>query len=487
MTHPIKSTARTAGKSVKALVLALSLGAAGLAGTTAIPAYAYAPPSGYADLVAKISPAVVFVEVTAKKDAPTMFQGGSPFPQGSPFDQFFKDFGQPGGPQQRERVVRGLGSGFIISSDGYIVTNNHVVDGAEKVSVKLDDGETHDARVIGTDPMTDVAVIKIDGVSGLPTVPFGDSSKLRVGDAVVAVGNPFGLGGTVTSGIVSALGRNINSGPYDSYIQTDAAINKGNSGGPLFNTQGEVVGMNTAIFSPSGGSVGIGFSIPSKTVQDVVAQLRDHGSVARGWLGVHIQSVTPELAQALGMDQPEGALVASVQPDSPAAKAGLKDGDVIVAVNGQTVNKMHELPSVIAAIPAGTDTQLTILRDGAKQDVSVSIGKLPEEQQMASTEAPAHTATDALGIQVQPMSPQLASQLGLPEGEAGVVVTDVAQDGPNADRLMPGDVIEQVDGKTVTTPAELAAAVNAKDGKPVLLRVMRQGNPIFVGAGVAQS
>ncbi len=475
---------------LKTLVLASAIAAAGIGLAIPAPVWAYVPRDGYADLVAKVSPAVVFIEVTEKRSTPTAFNGRSPFPKNSPFDQFFKRFGQqvPNLPQGN-RQVKGLGSGYIISTSGEIVTNNHVVAGATRVRVKLQDGREFKARVIGTDPMTDIALIKIDNAKNLPTVAFGDSSKLRVGDAVMAVGNPFGLGGTVTSGIVSALGRDINSGPYDSYIQTDAAINRGNSGGPLFDTKGDVVGMNTAIFSPTGGSVGIGFSIPSNTVKYVVSQLLAHGSVARGWLGVQIQNVTPELADALGLPKPEGALVANVQPNSPALAAGMKKGDVIVAVNGKDVGKMHELPALIAAIPAGDKAELGIVRSGKTMKLAVKIGKLDlaKTKVLASVE-PQKQKTDPLGITVEPLSASLADQLGLSAGQEGVVVSSIEPGSLNSERLQRGDVIQEAAGQKVTSPKDLANAL-AKNGDKtvVLLLVNRRGVPLYIGAKAKHS
>jgi len=482
-----------ARRGLKTLLLATAIASAGFAVTVPAPVWAFAPIEGYADLVAQVSPAVVYIEVTSNKPVAQVSGDQSPFPKNSPFNDFFKRFGQPGqpgvNPQQRDRQVKGLGSGYIISSSGEIVTNNHVVEGATKVTVKLQDGRTFQAKVIGTDPMTDIALIKIDNAKNLPTVPFGDSAKLRVGDAVMAVGNPYGLGGTVTAGIVSALGRDINSGPYDSYIQTDAAINRGNSGGPLFNTKGQVVGMNTAIFSPSGGSIGIGFSIPANTVERVVAQLRDYGRVSRGWLGVQIQQVTPELASALGLPKAEGALVADVQPNSPALAAGMKNGDVITSVNGKSVAKMHQLPSLIAAIPAGETAKLGVFRDGAMQDINVKIGKLSAKKtKIASIAQPPQNRADPLGVTVESLTPDLAQQLGLGDTVQGVVVTSIDPASPNTDKLKTGDVIEEVAGQAVTTPQDLEAALAKTGKKPVvLLLVNRRGVPLYIGASTVPS
>ncbi len=477
--------AKTTTNSIKALVLASTI-IAGVGMTTTYQAHAYAPPAGYADLVEQVSPAVVFIEVTVKRPdagpqaAPIPLPPGFPPIPGFPFPQQRPDQG----PQQG----KALGSGFIVTADGEVVTNNHVVENAIKVTVKLQNGKTYSAKVVGTDPLTDIALLKLEDAENLPTVPFADSSTVRVGDAVVAVGNPFGLGGTVTAGIVSALGRDINSGPYDSFIQTDAAINRGNSGGPLFNTKGEVVGMNTAIFSPSGGSVGIGFSIPARTVQSIVKQLRENGVVSRGWLGVQIQEITPALAQALGLEKTEGALVADVQPDSPALKAGVKTGDVILAVNGQKIAQMHELPSLIAALPAGSKAELTILRDGKEQTLNVTIGNLSSDKMAVAGNKLGSLSPDALGITVEPLTPETAARLGLRDGEKGVVITQIDPDSPNAEKLRPGDVIEEADNKPVATPQDLAAALkSAGDKKAILLRINRNGTSLYIGAELPNS
>lgn len=475
--------------SLRAAMLATTLLTATVAGTVLplLPAHAEVPMQGYADLVAQVSPAVVFIEVTSQSKEPP--QGIA----GTPLEEFLRRFGEmnpqfrmPGTPDQAP-VQHGLGSGFLISKDGIVVTNNHVVENATAMNVKLEDGREFKAEVVGTDPMTDIAVIRLKEARDLPFVELGDSGTLRVGDAVVAVGNPFGLGGTVTSGIVSAMGRNINSGPYDDYIQTDAAINRGNSGGPLFDTSGKVVGMNTAIFSPSGGSVGIGFSIPANTIRDVVAQLQDKGAVSRGWLGVTIQPMTPDIARAMGLEGHDGALVAEVQSSSPADAAGILAGDVIIKVNRQPVTDKAGLPRLIAAIPSGQKATLALLREGKEREVSVTIGELSPDK-VAQAGAAQKDLGAPLGVEVEPLTPQLSRQLGVSAGEPGVVVTSVDPAGPNADRLTAGDVIQEAAGKTVASARDLASAVSASRGKGVLLlKVLRQGNPIYVGAEVASS
>ncbi|OYX41175.1 MAG: trypsin [Rhodobacterales bacterium 32-67-9] len=350
------------------------------------PAFAYAAPQGgYVDLVAKVAPAVVYIEVT-KSAAPAEFNSQN-MPQGFPFDQFMQRFGMPmpgqpdmqGNPFGGAPEMRGVGTGFIISADGQIVTNAHVVDGADSVTVTLADGRKIDGKVVGADSATDIALIKIDAGKDLPTVAFGDSTQIKVGQDVVAIGNPFGLGNSVTAGIVSALGRDINSGPFDNYIQTDAAINKGNSGGPLFNAQGEVIGINTAIFSPSGGSVGIGFAVPSETAAKIVADLGADGTVERGWLGVQIQPVTEDIAAALGFDKVKGVLIADVTADTPAAKAGLTRGDIVLSVNGSEVNDPRDLTRMIATDAPGAEVTLGLLRSGKPVDTTVTLGTRPEQ------------------------------------------------------------------------------------------------------------
>ncbi|MBI1218984.1 MAG: Do family serine endopeptidase [Rhodobacteraceae bacterium] len=376
----------TVKKTGRARLAGLALVAA-LASSTAIaviPGVATAEPAGgYADLVQKVAPSVVYIEVTEK--APQQMQ----MMQGFPFQEFSQQFGIPmpqmpqGNDQQQSQnapAAHGVGSGFIIDSKGLIVTNNHVVDGATAVKVTLQDGRSFDAKVIGTDPVTDVALIKVDATDPLPAVSFDSSQAIRVGDDVMAVGNPFGLGGTVTTGIISAKARDIGSGAYDNYLQTDAAINKGNSGGPLFDDAGKVVGMNTAILSPSGGSVGIGFAVPSDVVQQVVAQLEHGGKAEHGWLGVQIQAVSPDVAAAIGLDKPEGALVAAVNPDSPAAKAGLKRGDIITAFGGTDIKQLHDLPRAVAMTAPDTATKIDVLRAGKKMELNVSVGLMAPQK-----------------------------------------------------------------------------------------------------------
>lgn len=470
--------------------LPVRLGASLVAGSLIVwssGASAALPAEGFADLAEKVSPAVVNIS-TLHETVAAAPGGAMPFPEGSPFEKFFREFqnrfGQ-GVPQaQPQRPMQALGSGFIIDAEGYVVTNNHVVEEASKVRVNLSDGRSFDATVVGTDPKTDLALLRIKADKDLPFVSFGDSDTVRVGHPVLAVGNPFGLGGTVTAGIVSARGRNINAGPYDDFLQTDAAINRGNSGGPMFNTNGEVIGINTAIFSPTGGSVGIGFAIPSNLAKDVIAQIKENGSVERGWLGVQIQPVTPEIAEALGLDKPHGALVASVTPDSPAAKAGLKRGDVVTGFDGRDVADMHELPRLVAAVRAGSEVELTILRDGKEIERDVTVGRLDAGKvAMAPARDDGTLQSDKLGATLATLTDEARRSLSLAEDVTGVVVTGVDPSGPAAEKgLRPGDVIEQVDGRKVEKPADVAAAV--EDGaskKAVLLLVNREGSTLFVG------
>ena len=366
-------------RTVSALAVAAMLAAGGTFGVAQVAGPAAAAPSpatDYVDLVAELSPAVVIIEVTKERQ-----QAEMQMPQGGdgefPWEEFMKRFGAPGQGMPHQGMpspeMRGAGTGFIVSEDGQIVTNAHVVSDATEVTVTLEDGREFDAEVIGSDEATDIAVLKIDG-SDLPHVEFGDSSTLQVGQNVIAMGNPFGLGNTVTTGIVSALGRDINSGPFDDFIQTDAAINRGNSGGPLFNEQGQVVGINTAILSPTGGSVGVGFSVPSELAADVVADLTDDGSVERGWLGVRIKPVSEEVAQALGFDDDQGVMIEGVQSDSPADSAGLKDGDIVLSVDGEQMGGPRDLTRAIAIKRPGASVDLTVLRRGEEQSFTVDLG-----------------------------------------------------------------------------------------------------------------
>ena len=457
-------------------------------------------PIGFADIVERVKPSVISVKVNinekvAKDDSSSNDE--SPFQPGSPMERFFRRFGGPDGlppglrgmPHGRGAVT-GQGSGFFISADGYAVTNNHVVDSADKVEVTTDDGKIYKAKVIGTDARTDLALIKVEGGSNFPFAKLSDGQP-RIGDWVLAVGNPFGLGGTVTAGIVSARGRDIGNGPYDDFIQIDAPVNKGNSGGPAFNTDGEVMGVNTAIYSPSGGSVGIAFSIPASTVKNVIAQLKDKGSVSRGWIGVQIQPVTPDIADSLGLKKAEGALVAEPQASGPAAKAGIESGDVITAVNGDTVKDARELARTIGGLAPGTAVKLNVLHKGQDKVINLTLGQLPN-----SLEAKADTddsdkggvtrGTDVpkLGLTVAPANSVAGA------GKDGVVVTEVDPKSAAADRgFKEGDVILEVAGKSVANAGDVREAINAarSDNKnSVLMRVKSGGSSRFVAVPLAK-
>jgi serine protease Do len=430
-----------------------------------------------------VKTAVVNIATTEKveqADARQMPDFG--FPQGSPFGDMFRQFQR----NQRPQAQHALGSGFIVDPDGYIVTNNHVVDGATKITVTLTDGTTYPATVKGRDPKTDVALLKIDASKPLPYVAFGDSDKAREGDWVIAVGNPYGLGGTVTAGIISAHGRNINEGPYDNFLQIDAPINPGNSGGPLFDQSGQVIGIDSAIYSPTGGSVGIGFAIPSDTASKVVAQLREHGKVERGWLGVEMQPITPELAKAMGRADHDGVIVDKVMPDSPAANADLKQGDVITAVDGSPVKGARDLAMTIAEVQRGTTAKLTIWRDGKERTVDVKIAAQPSDKIASADET---DPENPVGLSLAPLSNDMRSQFGLDEGAKGVVVQGVTPDSRAADSgLQPGDVIVKVGGEAVTTPSEAASRIHAaeRDKKAAVpLLVMRDGSTYYLALQLA--
>jgi serine protease Do len=446
-------------------------------------------PAGFADLITKVKPAVISVRVkvdqSADEDSPnTSGQELQPFMQGSPFEKFFRQFGEngPRGFEQHgtRQMITGVGSGFFISADGYAVTNNHVVDHAKSVEVTTDDGKTYTAKVIGTDPKTDLALIKVDGRSDFAFANFA-TEKPRVGDWVVAVGNPYGLGGTVTAGIVSAEGRDIGSGPYDNYIQIDAPINKGNSGGPTFDSNGNVVGVNTAIYSPSGGSVGIGFDIPASTAKMVVAQLKDKGVVTRSYIGVQVQPVTPGIAESLGLKNASGALVDEARADTPAAKAGIQAGDVITAVNGSAVKDSRTLAREISGMAPGSMARLDILRKGEQKSINVTLAAMPDDQKQANAEDRDHGSmrgTPRLGLSVAPASDVAGA------GGKGVVVTAVDPEGPAAERgVQSGDVILDVGGKSVGNAGELRSALSeAKSaGKhSVLMRIKSADNTRYL-------
>jgi len=425
------------------------------------PAIATVQAPNWVEIARTVKPAVVNVSVRGVKKEP----GNA--------DDFFRQFG--GRPPRH--MVRGLGSGFVINPEGYIVTNNHVVDGATEIKVKFADGRELGGTVVGRDPKTDLALLKVDG-HNLPVVPLGDSAKLEVGEPVMAIGNPFGLEQTVTTGIVSATGRAIGEGPYDDFIQTDAAINPGNSGGPLVNARGEAVGINTAIVSGNGGSVGVGFAIPTNLAKPVVAQLADGGRVVRGWLGVTIQPVTAELAQSFGLDGTSGVVVSDVTDNSPAQKAGLTRGDVITRYDGRAVARAGDLPRAVAETPVGRTVPLEIVRDGQKKTLNVTVAKLTDESTVVAS---ADASSPRLGIAARSLTPQLAEQLGVSES-SGVLVQDV-EDGGRAQTagLTRGDVIVEVDRKPVKTVEALQKALaEHRSGTPVLVLVRREGQSLYL-------
>jgi len=439
--------------------------------------------AGFADLVAKVKPAVVNIATTQPRklgEAPEM-----PSMPGMPFGM-----GPDQTPDQQDtRPAHALGSGFIIDPAGYVVTNNHVIDGATEIKVILDDGTDYKAKLIGRDAKTDIALLKIESGKPLPYLAFGDSSQARVGDWVIAVGNPFGLGGTVTAGIVSGHDRNIEAGPYDDFLQIDAPINPGNSGGPLFNQSGQVIGIDTAIYSPNGGSVGIGFAIPSNLASTVVAQLRDHGSVERGWLGVQMQPLTPALAKAMGLAKDDGVLLNEIQPDSPAAAAKLMQGDVITAYNGKAIKTMRDLAMAVAATHSGSKATLTIWRNGHEQPVEVAIGTQAPEKTAAADGDKQNYAP--VGMALAPLTPESRDQLGLNPAVKGVLVAKVTPNSHAAESgVQQGDVIVRVGTDAVTTPDEAVAKIHAaqkekKEAVPLL--VSRDGTTYYLALQLASS
>jgi serine protease Do len=465
----------------------------------------------FAPLVKKVQGAVVNISVTSRAAAPggddeqdtDNEQGPQQGMPSSPFDEFLRKFfeqqGQrfPGTPRPNPGVQRvALGSGFIIDPAGYVVTNNHVVANADKVSVVLQDGSKHPAKVLGRDTKTDLALLKIESAEPLPYVSWGDSNTLQVGDWVLAVGNPFGLGGTVSSGIISARGRDIHSGPYDDYLQLDAAINRGNSGGPTFNLNGQVIGINTAIYSPNGGSVGIGFAIPSSLAKPVIEQLRAHGKVDRGWLGVQIQEVTPEIARGLGLPKEGGALVADVTPGSPAGKAGFKQGDVILSFNGHDIIKVRDLPIVVAQTPVGEKAKVEISRDGKRDSLDVAIGPMPDNLEVAANSRggdetpPEADNTSALGLKLAPLTEELRKRAGVAKSVKGVVVTGIEDSSPLAELgIQPGDVIQQINQQPVTTPQQAEARLKeaqAAKGQNLLLLINRHGTSQYLALSMTK-
>ena len=448
-------------------------------------------PDSFADQVEKLSPAVVNISTTTVvNDGQSMDM--PQFPPGSPFEEFFKNFDD----NNRQRKAQSLGSGFIIDDDGIVVTNYHVIENAEEIRVVLADETSFTAEVLGQDQKTDIAVLKIEpGDTKLQAVSFGDSDQLRVGDWVLAIGNPFGLGGTVTAGIVSARGRDIGNGPYDDFIQTDASINRGNSGGPLFNTNGDVIGINTAIYSQSGGSVGIGFAISSNLAERVAEQLIEFGQTRRGWLGVYIQEVTPDIAESLGLNDDIGALISSVNEDGPAAKGGIQAGDVIVEFDGKQIEKMRDLPRIVAETDIGANVKVELFRQGKRETVSVTLGEL-EKAELAGVVGNRQNRSDdfsfgSLGFTVTDLNAALAEELGLDAATTGVVVREVVPGSPAADKgLSSGDILRRYGQRPITDAASLANDIEEAEeaGRSgVLLLIEREGRERFIQISFAKN
>lgn len=470
----------------KALVLvgAMAAAAPALVAPSIAPAFAQGrgAPDSFADLAANVSDAVV--NISASQAAPERRAGAAPsVPRGTPFDDLFEEFfkrrqqgpDSEGGrqqPPQQQRRSNSLGSGFVIDAAGIVITNNHVIADASEITVIFNDGQRLKAELVGRDAKVDIAVLRVKPEKPLKAVKFGDSGKIRVGDWVMAVGNPFGLGGTVTVGILSARNRNINSGPYDDYLQTDASINKGNSGGPLFAMNGEVVGVNTAILSPSGGSVGIGFASPASVVKPIVDQLLQFGETRRGWLGVRIQQVDDQIAESLGLGRARGALVAGIDDKGPAKPAGLQSGDVIVRFDGQDVKSSTDLPRIVAATPVGKEVDVAVVRGGKERNLKVTLGRLEDGERLAAAsqggddvKPPRSAVQKALGMEFSSLNSETRKQFNLKDGVKGVVVTNIEPTSPAAEkRVQPGDVIVEINQQPVNEPGDVAARMKqAKD------------------------
>jgi serine protease Do len=469
-------------KTLLALVVAVALVGAGYGMSSAVkaadqPAAAVTKvsdipmvPANFSDLAERVRPGVVNIQVVK-----TVKNAGFGFPNAfrTPFGEFFGPFSEENPHQSPEQ--QGVGSGFVISSDGYILTNNHVIDDATQIKIKLSDGKEYDAKVVGRDPKTDIALLKAEGASNLQPLQLGDSDSLKVGNWVVAIGSPFGLEQTVTAGIVSAKGRVIGSGPYDNFIQTDASINPGNSGGPLLNTEGQVIGINTAIFSQSGGNVGIGFAIPVNMAKEIVPQLEEKGHVTRGWLGVGIQKITPELAKSFGLKDEKGALVSQVAKGGPADKGGIESGDVIVEFDGKKVAEMNDLPRVVASTPVGKTVPVKVLRGGNVVDREVKIAEMEQKEEVANV-----STRKPLGMAVQNITPEIARGLGL-KTETGVVVASVVPGSPAAKAdIRSGDVIQQINKKPVKDVEDFKQKIEkAKDQETLLLLIQRGDSSLF--------
>lgn len=465
------------------------------------PAVARGAPESFADLAEKLLPSVVNISSTQAQKKTTEKSGPEVprFPEGSPFQDFFKEFFDRQQRDAPQRRASSLGSGFIIDSSGLVVTNNHVIADADEITVTLHDDTKLEAELVGRDPKTDLALLRVKPKKPLVAVPFGDSGKTRVGDWVVAIGNPFGLGGTVTAGIVSARQRDINSGPYDDFIQTDASINRGNSGGPMFNLAGAVIGINTAIFSPSGGSVGIGFAIPSNLARPIIEQLREFGKARRGWLGVRIQSVSDEIAQSLGMKEATGALVASVTKDGPAEKYKIRVGDVILKFDNKVVGEMRRLPRIVAETTVGKAVSVDVWRKGKPVRLQITLGEFPEDNAKLVSATPQQKQENAtaltigeLGMTLSALTPALREQFKLEEDAKGVVITEVAPAGPAGVKRIPaGAIVRKIgpDQEVVTSPAQVQAKVKqAQKAKlnTILVLIETGGTQRFVALNIVK-
>jgi len=486
----------------------VALGIPVIAGAALLPTSAASrgAPDSFADLAAQLSPTVVNVSTSQKLKRPRSTQPMPKLPEGSGLDEFFKDYLDKG--KAAPKRVTSLGSGFVIDASGLIVTNNHVIEDADQINVILNDGTTLPAKIVGRDSKTDIALLRVKPKALLPTARLGDSDRARVGEWVMAIGNPFGLGGSVTAGIISARNRDINAGPYDDFIQTDAPINRGNSGGPLFNMQGEVVGVNSAIYSPTGGSVGIAFAIPSSMVKGVVTQLKQFGQMRRGWLGVSVQHVTDEIAQSLRLKSTKGALIAGVTPGGPAAKAGIIHGDLVIGFDNKPVPDSRILPRMVADEPIGKTVSLEFWRKGVRKMVQVTLGRLQDVAEKKSPNddeddgemraqpskaqiAPPKRLSSRIGAEMAPLTPQMRNRYHIPNSVQGVVVTDVDEDGPADDKnITAGDVIVEVSQEPVRAPAEVTAKIDAAvktTRNVVLLLINRGGELTFVAINVAKS
>jgi serine protease Do len=451
------------------------------------------PRESFADLVEGLLPAVVNISSTQKMVEPEDFPEMPHFPPGSPFEDFFEEFMDRRGRGMPSLPPASLGSGFIIDAEkGYVVTNNHVVKDADEVRVTLHDDTTMEAEVVGRDEKTDLAVLKVETDKKLTAIEFGDSSNLRVGDWIVAIGNPFGLGGTVTAGIISAQQRDINAGPYDDFIQTDASINRGNSGGPMFNLDGKVIGINTAIFSPSGGSVGIGFAIPANLAQPVIRQLIDYGRTRRGWLGVRIQTVTDEIAESLGLDKAKGALVASVTETGPAAVAGIEAGDIILEFDGKPIDEMRNLPRIVAETEIGGEAKVVYWRDGKRKNTKVVIGELEKAEeeglvasgpQIETQQEYSSTEVASLGLSLKSISEEDRTTYAIPDDIEGVLISKIDPSSPAAEKgMLPGDVIVEINQQSIQSPShakELIDKAEKAGRNSILLLVNRGGDTHF--------